>query len=400
MSTIVRQSLALTLSNLKSLRRRIWISLSLIFSVAMVVTVLLGFLAMSNGFQTSLLQAGSKDIAIALGKGAGTELGSRIEPSQLHYLDGITGIAVDAAGASVLSPEMVVPVEVPEKTGELLSTLSLRGIGPFGLSVRPNVRITRGRMFNPGASEIVVGRRLSLDYKGLEIGEQLTFGTSKWTIVGIFDADGSVFESEMLADIGVVRTLFNRPNLIQSVRIKLTTPEALPALQSMAAATPQIGLTLRSEQDYFAGLAERTSKLILLLGWPLAITMAAGAVVGAMTTMFSSVSDRSTEIATVRAIGFSRRAAFAGTWIEAMALTCLGCLAGVGFSYLVLNGWTASTVSPDRTQIGFQLVLSLPLVIKAVWLSLIIGAIGGALPALAATRIPLRLAMSGRPQAG
>lgn len=400
MSTIVRQSLALTLSNLKSLRRRIWISLSLIFSVAMVVTVLLGFLAMSNGFQTSLLQAGSKDIAIALGKGAGTELGSRIEPSQLHYLDGITGIAVDAAGASVLSPEMVVPVEVPEKTDELLSTLSLRGIGPFGLSVRPNVRITRGRMFNPGASEIVVGRRLSLDYKALEIGEQLTFGTSKWTIVGIFDAGGSVFESEMLADIGVVRTLFNRPNLIQSVRIKLTTPEALPALQFMAAATPQIGLTLRSEQDYFAGLAERTSKLILLLGWPLAITMAAGAVVGAMTTMFSSVSDRSTEIATVRAIGFSRRAAFAGTWIEAMALTCLGCLAGVGFSYLVLNGWTASTVSPDRTQIGFQLVLSLPLVIKAVWLSLIIGAIGGALPAVAATRIPLRLAMNGRAQAG
>lgn len=400
MSTIIHQSLALTLSNLQSLRRRIWISLSLVFSVAMVVTVLLGFLAMSNGFRTSLLQAGSKDIAIALDKGAATELGSRIEPSQLHYLDGTAGIATDATGASVISPEMVVPVEVPEKTGGLLSTLSLRGIGPFGLSVRPNVRIARGRMFNPGASEIVVGRRLSLDYKSLEIGEQLTFGTSKWTVVGIFDADGSVFESEMLADIGVVQTLFNRPNLIQSVRIKLITPEALPALQSIAAATPQIGLTLRSEQDYFAGLAERTSKLILLLGWPLAITMAAGAVVGAMTTMFSSVSDRSTEIATVRAIGFSRRAAFASTWIEAMVLTCLGCLAGVGFSYLVLNGWTASTVSPDRTQIGFQLVLSLPLVMKAVWLSLIIGAIGGALPALAATRIPLRLAMNGRAQAG
>ncbi len=400
MSTIFRQSLALTLSNLKSLRRRIWISLSLILSVAMVVTVLLGFLAMSNGFRTSLLQAGSKDIAIALGKGAATELGSRIEPSQLHHLDGISGIAVDAAGAPVMSPEMVVPVEMPEKAGGLLSTLSLRGIGPFGLSVRPNVSIVRGRMFNPGAGELVVGRRLSLDYEGLEIGEQLTFGTSKWTVVGIFDAGGSVFESEMLADIGVVRTLFNRPNLVQSVRIKLTSPEALPALQSMAAAAPQIGLTLRSEQDYFAGLAERTSKLILLFGWPLAITMAAGAVVGAMTTMFSSVSDRSTEIATVRAIGFSRRAAFAGTWIEAMALTCLGCLAGVGFSYLILDGLMASTVSPDRTQIGFQLVLSLPLVMKAVWLSLIIGAIGGALPAIAATRIPLRLAMNGRAQAG
>ena len=396
MSSIINQSLALTTSNLKSLRRRIWTSLSLVFSVAMVVTVLLGFLAMSNGLRTSLLQAGSRDIAIALGKGAATELGSRIDPSQLHYLDGVTGIATDAAGAPVISPEMVIPVEVPEKTNGMLSTLSLRGIGPFGLSVRPNVRIVRGRMFNPGTSEIVVGRRLSLDYKGLEIGEQLTLGTSKWTIVGIFDAGGSVFESEMLADIGVVQTLFNRPNLIQSVRIKLANQDVLSALQSMATVSPQIGLTLRSEQDYFAGLAERTSKLILLIGWPLAMTMAAGAVVGAMTTMFSSVSDRSTEIATVRAIGFSRRAAFAGTWIEAMMLTCLGSVIGIGFSYLVLNGWTASTMSADHTQIGFQLTLSPSQVMKAVWLSLIIGAIGGALPAVAATRVPLRLAMSGR----
>ncbi|MEF0941517.1 ABC transporter permease [Rhizobium sp. BR 362] len=398
MSTIINQSLALTLSNLKSLRRRVWISLSLVFSVAMVVTVLLGFLAMSNGFRTSLLQAGSTDIAIALGKGAATELGSRIEASQLHYLDA-AGIATDA-GTPVMSAEMVVPVDVPQKTGGLLSALSLRGIGPFGLNLRPDVRIVQGRMFSPGASELVVGRRLSRDYKGLEIGEQLTLGTSNWTVVGIFDAGGSVFESEMLADIGVVQTLFNRPNLIQSVRIKLKTPEALPTLQSMVDKTPQIGLTLRSERDYFAGLAERTSKLILLFGWPLAVIMAAGAVVGAMTTMFTSVSDRSTEIATVRAIGFSRFAAFTGTWIEAMILTCFGCLVGVCFSYIVLNGWTASTMNADHTQIGFQLVLSPSLVMDAVWLSLIIGAIGGALPALAAARIPLRLAMSGRTGVG
>lgn len=399
MSTILRQSLALTLSNLKSIRRRLWISLSLVLSVAMVVIVLLGFLAMSNGFRTSL-QAGSWDIAIGLGKGAATELTSRIEPSQLHFLDGAAGIAIDRTGARVISPEMVMPVEVAEKGNGMLSTLSLRGIGPFGLVVRPDMRITQGRMFHPGAAEIVVGRRLSLDYEGLEIGKQLALGTSKWTVVGIFDAGGSVFESEMLADIEVVRTLFNRPNLIQSVRLKLATPEALPALQALAAGMPQIGLTLRSEQDYFAGLAEHTSRLVLLLGWPLAITMAAGAVIGAMTTMFSSVSDRSTEIATVRAIGFSRRAAFAGTWIEAMALTCLGCALGIAFSYLVLDGWAASTMSQDRTRIGFQLALSLPLVMKAVWLSLVIGAVGGALPAVAATRIPLRLAMSGRAQTG
>lgn len=396
MTTIINQILALTASNVKSLHRRKWMSLSLVFSVAMVVTVLLGFLAMSNGFRLSLLQAGSPDIAIGLSKGAATELGSRIDISQLHYLDGADGIAINAKGAALISPEMVVPVDIQQKATGSSATLSLRGIGPFGLDVRPNVRIVSGRTFTPGASEIVVGRRLSRDYKGLDIGEQLTLGTSKWTVVGIFDADGSAFESEMLGDLDVVRTLFDQPNLVQSIRVKLASPQALPALQSMAASMPQIALTLRSEQDYFAALAERTSKLILLLGWPLAVIMAVGAAVGAMTTMFSSVSDRSTEIATVRAIGFSRRAAFASTWIEAMILTALGCLSGIAISYLVLNGWSASTMSLDRTQIGFQLILSPPLIVKAAVVALAIGAIGGAVPAIAATRIPLRLAMSGR----
>lgn len=396
MTNIINQILALAASNVKSLHRRKWMSLSLIFSVAMVVTVLLGFLAMSNGFRLSLMQAGSPDIAIGLGKGAATELGSRIDISQLHYLDGAVGIATNAKGAALISPEMVVPVDIPQKAGGSSATLSLRGIGPFGLDVRPNVRITSGRSFTPGTSEIVVGRRLSRDYKGLDIGEQLTLGTSKWTVVGIFDAGGSAFESEILGDLQVVQTLFERPNLVQSVRVKLASPQALPALQSMAASMPQIALTMRSEQDYFAALAERTSKLILLLGWPLAVIMAVGAAVGAMTTMFSSVSDRSTEIATVRAIGFSRRAAFASTWIEAMILTALGCLSGIAISYLMLNGWSASTMSLDRTQIGFQLILSPPLIVKAAVLALAIGAIGGAVPAIAATRIPLRLAMSGR----
>ncbi|WP_271022538.1 FtsX-like permease family protein [Rhizobium sp. RCAM05973] len=396
MTTIINQILALTASNVKSLYRRKWMSLSLVFSVAMVVTVLLGFLAMSNGFRLSLMQAGSPDIAIGLGKGAATELGSRIDISQLHYLDGAAGIATNAKGVALISPEMVVPVDLQQKAGGSSATLSLRGIGPFGLDVRPNVRIASGRTFTPGTSEIVVGRRLSLDYKGLDIGEQLTLGTSKWTVVSIFDAGGSAFESEMLGDLSVVQTLFDRPNLVQSVRVKLASPQALPALQSVAASVPQIALTLRSEQDYFAALAERTSKLILLLGWPLAVIMAVGAAVGAMTTMFSSVSDRSTEIATMRAIGFSRRAAFASTWIEAMILTALGCLSGIVISYLLLNGWSASTMSLDRTQIGFQLILSPPLIIKAAVLAMAIGAIGGAVPAIAATRIPLRSAMSGR----
>lgn len=396
MFQLIKQSIALSAANLKSLPRRWLISLSMVFSVALVVIVLLGFLAMSNGFRQSLQQAGSDQTAIALGTGAATELGSQIEPAQLHFLQGAAGIAKTADGTPIISPELVVPVDAVEKGSGLSETLSLRGIGQFGLTVRPNVSVADGRMFTPGSNEIIIGRKLAQTYEGFALGQTLQFGTSSWTVVGIFAAGGSVFESEIFADAGTVQTVFNRPNLVQSARIKLTDASALPALAQMAETTAQISLPIKSERDYFAGMAEGTSKLILFLGWPLAITMAAGAVVGALTTMYSSVSDRSTEIATVRTIGFSRSAAFVGTWVEAMFLTVLGCAVGVGFAYLAMDGWSASTTGADQMQIGFQLQLSFGVVMQAVIVSLIIGAIGGGLPALNATRIPLRQAMTGR----
>lgn len=394
--SVLKQSVALSRANLKSLPRRVWISLSMIFSVALVVTVLLGFLAMANGFRASLQQAGSDDIAIALGTGAATELGSQIDPAQLHLLTGASQIARDADGAAIVSRELVVPVDATEKGSGRFETLSLRGIGAHGLAVRPLVRITEGRAFTPGAREIVVGRRLSQDYRGLELGDEVTFGTSTWTIVGTFEAGGSVFESEMFADAEVVQTLFDRPGLVQSARIKLTSAAAVPAFAAYAADTPQIALPVKSEKEYFAGLSQGTSRLILFLGWPLAITMAAGAVIGALTTMYSSVSDRALEIATVRTLGFSRVAAFIGTWVEAMVLTLIGCAVGVAVAWAGLDGWTASTTGADQTQIGFQLALSMSLVVQAVVMALVIGAIGGGLPALTATRLPLRLAMTGR----
>jgi len=394
--SLIKQSVALSVANIKSLPRRAWISASLIFSVALVVTVLLGFLAMSNGFRSSLQQAGSPDIAIVLGTGAATELGSQIEPSQLHFLAQAEGITRDANGQPIISTELVVPVDATEKGSGLFETLSLRGISANGFAVRPSVEITQGRTFTPGAAEIVVGSRLAAAYEGLALGDEVTFGSSMWTVVGVFSAGGSVFESEMFADAQIVQTLFNRPNLIQSARIKMVSPDALAPLTAFAQDTPQVSLPLKSEVDYFSGMAQSTSQLILYLGWPLAITMAAGAVIGALTTMYSSVSDRSTEIATVRTIGFSRTAAFVGTWIEAMVLTIIGCAVGVTFAYLALDGWTASTTSADQTQIGFQLMLTPDLIGQAVILALCIGAIGGGLPAMNATRIPLRLAMTGR----
>ncbi len=395
MSSLLRQSVALSRANIKSLGRRKWISLSMVMSVALVVTVLLGFLAMSNGFRTTLSGAGSDDVAIVLGSGAATELGSQIETAQRHLISALPGIATTAAGKPIISPELVVPVDATVKTSGLSETLSLRGVGDMGMAVRPTVTLRAGRMFTPGAAELVVGQRLAQDYAGLALGDRITFGASEWSVVGILDAGGSAQDSEMLADADVVRSLFNRPGLVQSLRLRLTDAAALQPLVTAAAQAP-ISLPVTSEKAFFAAMAEGTSRLILFLGWPLAIIMAAGAVIGAMTTMYSSVSDRITEIATVRTIGFSRTAAFIGTWVEAMVLTAIGSAIGVGVSWVVLDGWTASTTGADQMQIGFQLALSLPLILQAVGLSMVIGAIGGGLPALHATRVPLRLAMTGQ----
>ena len=394
MSSLFRQCVALSRANIRSLGRRKWISLSMVMSVALVVTVLLGFLAMSNGFRNALSGAGSDDVAIVLGSGAATELGSQIETSQLHLISALPGIARNDAGQPIISPELVVPVDATVKSSGLSETLSLRGVGDMGMAVRPNVALREGRMFTPGAAELVVGQRLVQDYAGLALGDRVKFGISEWTVVGILDAGGSAQDSEMLADADVVRSLFSRPGLVQSLRLRMTDPAALEPLAAAAALAP-ISLPVTSEKAFFAAMAEGTSRLILFLGWPLAITMAAGAVIGAMTTMYSSVSDRITEIATVRTIGFSRTAAFIGTWIEAMVLTAMGSAIGVAIAWVALDGWSASTTGTDQMQIGFQLALSLPLILQAVGLSMVIGAIGGGLPALQATRVPLRMAMTG-----
>ncbi|MGC1497640.1 MAG: FtsX-like permease family protein [Sulfitobacter sp.] len=396
MSQLLKQSSALFVANVKSLKRRIWISCSMILSVTLVVLVLLGFLSMSNGFEQSLKQTGADDIAIALGSGAANELGSEIMPSQLHLLQSATEIARTAEGTPILSQELVVPVNAIEKAKGEPAVLPLRGIGAFGLEVRPSVSLVDGRMFTPGAREIVVGARLTQSYQGLALGDTITLGTSDWTVVGVFASGGSVFESEIFADAQIVQTLFNRPNLVQSARFKVNAPADIATLAAFAESSAQLALPIKSEREYFSSLAESTSKLILFLGWPLAVIMAIGAAIGALTTMYSSVSDRSVEIATLRTIGFSRTAAFVSTWLEAILLTAIGCVVGIVIAFLALEGRTASTAGNDQMQIGFQLSLSPDIILQAVILSLIIGAIGGGLPALNATRIPLRQALTGR----
>lgn len=398
MSTHTKQTLVMIRANLSSLPRRLAISLSMALSVALVVGVLAGFLAMAKGFETALTGAGSPSVAVVLGGGTNQEAGSDVPAAVIRTLDAMSGdigVPRDANGNLVSSREVVVPVDVRQVADGTTRTLALRGMDAAGPSIRDGITLSEGRFFTTGAREIVVGDRLASEF-GLELGDTVRLGAIDWTVSGHFSAHGSAFESEIWADLDAVRAAFDRQGQVQSLRLRLADPPSLKLLQEKLAtitATPLIAL---SEADLYAAQSGHTASLIRLFGWPVALLMAIGATAGALNTMMSSVSDRTVEIATVRALGFSRVSAFLGTWVEAVILASAGAILGLVASWLVFNGWQASTVGANNARMAFQLTVTGDVMLTAGLLGLTIGIIGGALPALAATRLPLTAALRAR----
>jgi len=395
MRPFLLQVAAVTLINIKSMPQRFWLSLSTVMAIALVVVVLLSFLAMANGFQQTLTSSGADDVAIVLRGGSQAEINSTVARDQVRLLEEAPGIARDADGKPLLSAELYLVVDGVKRSSQTKANLPLRGIGTAGAAVRKGIRIVEGRMFNTGANEIVVGKALLREFQGLEIGQVVPFATSRWTVVGIFEANGSVFESEIWADLPVVQSLFNRNNIFQTVRARLQTPAALDALQRFVDADPRLKLDVKSEAAYFAEQASQTSDLIQKLGWPLSITMALGALAGALNTMYSSVAARAAEIATLRAIGFGGFPAFIGTLVESLILAALGGLLGSIATTLAFQGFSASTLGASFTQVVFSFSLSPALVIEALLLALAVGFAGGLLPALRAARLPIVAGLSG-----
>lgn len=376
-----------------SLARRGWITASMVISVALTSMLLLGFLSMAAGFRTAYSAAGSTDVAIALSAGSTSEAGSRLSIAQLHALEAAPGIARNQDGEAMMSAELQVAVDAVPQASELPASLSLRGIGANGFTLRPGFRLIEGRPFSPGQAELVVGRRIALAYPGFQVGSQITFGSSKWTVAGIFEAGGSVFESEILADLTVVQTIFNRQGIVQSLRLRLSDPSAIATLQAYVDSDRSAGVSVRTESDFYADQTSRTSALILWFGVPLALAISIGAIAGTVNTMAASVSDRAAEIATVRALGFRPSSTFVATALEACCLAVVGGALGIVCMMITLDGWSMSTLGSDGTQVGFALTVSLDGALAALALALGNGLIGGGVPALAAARTPIRDAL-------
>ncbi|KAA1183641.1 ABC transporter permease [Rhizobium tropici] len=398
MSSNARQAFVMIRANLFSLPRRNSVSASMVISVALVVCVLTGFLAMARGFEIALQSAGSNSVAVILGGGTNQEAGSDVPASVIRTLGAMTGdigITRDANGMPIVSREIVIAVDSKPGNAGTGQTLALRGMDASGPSIRDNISLSAGRLFAPGTREIVLGDRLARQF-GFSIGSVVRLGTVDWTVVGFFSARGSAFESEIWADLDAVRSAFNRQGQVQSLRMRLADPASLPRLQDSLDAIKTTPLRAIVEAELYAAQSARTASLIRLFGWPLALLMAIGATAGALNTMMNSVSDRTVEIATVRALGFSRISAFLGTWVEAIVLAALGMAIGLLASWLAFNGWQASTVGANGARMAFQLSVTGDVMATAGLLGLAIGILGGALPATVASRLPLTAALRSR----
>ncbi len=388
MGSQFNQIAAVVVMNLRSLPQRLWMSLATLLAVAVVVAVLLAFLAMGNGFRLTVSGSGSESLAVAMRKGSQAELNSVLTRDQVNILETAPGVASDAVGPMV-SAELYVIVDGYKRTSGTEVNLPLRGLSQRGIDLREGVEIVEGRMFEAGRNEIVVGTGALRKFTGFELGSKVKLGNAQWTVVGVFAVSGSIFESELWADARTVQSQFNRGSSYQIMRLALEKSGDIAPLEEFIENDPKLNLDVWTEKDFYGEQAKATSDLIFYLGWPLAIVMALGALAGALNTMYTSVSQRAVEIATLRAIGFSNLSAFVGTLVEALVLAFIGGVFGTIAAFLFFDGVTASTLSGSFSQIVFSFEMSGQTFQQGIFLALVIGMVGGFFPAWRAARLPV-----------
>jgi putative ABC transport system permease protein len=307
----------------------------------------------------------------------------------VRLIETAPGVARDADGNAILSAELYVITDATKRSTGNDASLSLRGVDDAAPRLRENFQIVQGRMFSEGSNEIVVGEGVIREFSGFDLDTTIRMGPNEWRIVGIFSTGGSVFDSEIWADIGTVQNLYQRGASYQSIRVELDGETGLTELQDYVENEPRLDLDVETEKDFFAQSAGGLSNLIMYLGWPLAIIMAVGALAGAWNAMYASVDSRIREIATLRTLGFSGFAAFVGTLVESLILAFIGGLVGALITYFVFDGVSASTLGGSFTQVVFSFAVTPTAVVSGVILALLVGLLGGFFPALRASRVPL-----------
>ncbi|NLG77095.1 MAG: FtsX-like permease family protein [Xanthomonadaceae bacterium] len=383
------QAAAITAMNVRNMRERFASSIVALIGIAGVVTVLVGVLSIREGFRAALDYSGSPDIAIVLRGGSSDELSSGFGQDQARIVMDSPHIARDADGP-IASAELYVIVDVPMKSTGTAANVPFRGVGQNAPKLRKNFRITEGRMFVPGTFEVIVGAGAAEQFEGLVVGNTVRWGTTDWRIVGRFEDKGSVSESEVWTDATVLQGAYNRGNSYQSVRAKLTSADALTAFRDSLSNDPRVNTKVYSESAFYQEQSEALRVMITGLGFGIAILMGLGAVFAALNTMYSAVSARTREIATLRALGFGSFPVVISVIVEALLIALIGSVIGMLISYFAFNGIRASTLNfGSFTQLSFAFTVTPELLLQGLIYALVLGFIGGLLPSLRAARLPI-----------
>jgi putative ABC transport system permease protein len=390
--SMLRQIRAVTWMNLRSIPHRLGASSVIVIGIAGVVAVLISVLAMATGFAHTVLETGRDDRAIVLRGGSNSELASTLSRDTTLTVMDAPGIRKDSDGKAIASAEPVVIVDMPKKTDGSGANVTIRGVGIEAAALRPEIQLAAGRLFQRGLRELIVGRGAEEQFKGLDVGSHIALRGSDWSIVGAFTSHGDSHESELLADAETVLSAYRR-NLFQSVVVALDSKDSFATFRTALTTNPQLSVDVMRERDYYARQSQRMSTLLAYVAYVVGGIMAVGALFGALNTMYSAVSVRSREIATLRALGFGSAAVVLSVLLEAILLSVMGALIGAGLAWLFFNGNVVSTLGSNFTQVVFRLAVSPALVVLGVLWACAIGLLGGLFPAIHAARLPVATAL-------
>ena len=389
----LKQTIAVTLVNLRTIPQRLGSSGVAIVGIAGVVIVLVSVLSIAQGFAAAMEASGSPVRALVMRSGADSEMTSGLSGPEVDVIKQAPGLRREGQ-APLASAEMYVIIDIPKISTGTSANVPMRGIEPPGASLREEFSIVEGRMFNFGTNEVVVGRGATVNFKGLNVGSTIVSGQNTWTVVGMFETDGSVAETEIWCDVRTLQGVYRRGNTYQSLLARLDSSDSFNSFRDWLTANPQVNVQVRREEDYYAQQSRALTSLIRTVGYGIAVLMGIGAVFGAILTMYTAVSTRSREIATLRALGFNTTSVVVSVLAESLALAAIGGVIGGVLAYVAFNGYQTSTMNFSTfSQVAFAFQVTPRLLGLGLFYALAMGLVGGLFPALRAARLPIPSAL-------
>jgi putative ABC transport system permease protein len=389
---VLKQIGAIGAMNLRSIPQRLGTSSVIVIGIAGVVAVLLFLMSTVVGILSTISATGRDDRVIVLRAGSNSELASSITRDQVLTIGNAPGIKRGADGKPLVSPETITLMDATTADNSWANVV-VRGVGPATMEIRPELKIVEGRMFRPAVHELIVGRKVPQQFPGLAVGKRIDFANSSWEVVGLFESGGDQHESEILGDSETVVSAARR-GTFQPVSVMLESADRFEEFKTALTTNPTLQVDVKREPEYFKEQSATIGRVLSILAYVVGGIMAVGALFGALNTMYSAVSQRTREIATLRALGFGPGAVVISVFVEALLLALIGALLGALLVWAFVDGNVASSsITGGISQLMFALTLTPALVVLGIVWACAIGLLGGLFPAIRAARLPVATAL-------